>query len=229
MSYVKSIDSEFASQLELFAKVLPTYQKLLSVSDADIASAVADALFFRWTLDVQVQVQTFGPSVTGFKDLLRHGRNNEVLTANPVSPVLAIAPETVAANVEMRFTRSADARKANLNYTSDIGKALGIVDVTTVFVPNEGTCVLTGKLAFGGHPLLHFVKGKFEGAQIWKDSGDGKGFVLHTTALHPDYLDLSALPAAGTTAVWKYKAILLYKDTQVGKWSAVIEVTVVGV
>ena len=229
MSYVKSIDSEFASQLENFAKVLPKYQKLLAISQDDIDSAAADALFFRWTLNVQVQVQAFGPSVTGFKDLLRHGRNNELLTVTPVSPVFAIAPPTVDANVEMRFTKSADARKANLNYTNDIGKEMGIVDVTTVFVPNDAVCVLTGKLAFGGHPLLHFVKGKFEGAQIWKDSGDGKGFVALATALHPDYLDLSALPAAGTSATWRYKAILLYKDTQVGKWSAVIEVTVVGV
>jgi hypothetical protein len=229
MSYVKTADADFAAQLELYAKVLPKYQKLLSVSDADIKGAADDALYFRWALNVQVQVQAFSPSVTGFKDLLRRGSNNEVLTAQPVSPVFDLAPDMVAANVEMRYTKSADARKADLNYTTDIGKELGIVAATSVFVPNDGVCVLTVKLSFGGHPLLHYVKGKYEGAQIWKDSGDGKGFVLLATSIHPDYLDLTPLPAAGISATWKYKAILLYKDTQVGKWSAVIEITVAGV
>lgn len=30
--------------------------------------------------------------------------------------------------------------------------------------------------------------------------------------MHPDFMDNSALPAAGTAVVWKYKMIYLFND-----------------
>ena len=44
----------------------------------------------------------------------------------------------------------------------------------------------------------------------------------------PDYLDTTPLPAPGAGAVWKYKAIYRLKDEQVGQWSDVISVSVMG-
>ena len=44
----------------------------------------------------------------------------------------------------------------------------------------------------------------------------------------PDYLDTAALPAAGTSAVWKYKAIYRLNDEQVGQWSDIASISVMG-
>jgi hypothetical protein len=46
--------------------------------------------------------------------------------------------------------------------------------------------------------------------------------------MRPDYIDKSNLPAAGITAVWKYKMIYLLKDEVIGNWSDVVTVTVHG-
>ena len=229
MSYVKKGDGPFADQLELFANGLPAIQKLFGLTDDEIKSAVADAALNRWAFEVQTQIQKYSPSITGFKNLLRHGKGSELLTTIPIPPVFAAAPDLVAADDQLRFTKLADKIKANINYTTDIGIGLGIEGVKTPFVPGDGTPNLSGKNANGGHPLLHYTKSEYEGVQLWKDSGDGKGFVMLNVSNHPDYLDLIAFPAAGVSALWKYKAVYLYKGAVVGNWSPVISVTVVGV
>ena len=229
MSYVKRGDGEFADQLELFAAQVIIYQVLFGLTDAEVASALSDAKLNRWAYNVQFQVQAFSPNITGFKNLLRYGNASEVLTTVPLPPVFTTPPGLVAAKVEYRFTKLADKCKSSLSYTYNIGKEMGIEGAHSTFVPNDGTPDLKGKNAFGGHPLLHYTKSQYEGAQIWKDSGDGKGFVMLTISNHPDYLDLSALPAASVTALWKYKAVYLFGGAVVGNWSAVIEIAVTGV
>ncbi len=229
MSYVKRGDAEFAGQLELFAAQVVIYQTLFGLTDDELASALADAKLTRWAISVQNQIQAYSPNITGFKNLLRYGNGSEVLTTVPVPPVFITPPGLVAAKVEYRFTKLADRIKASLSYTANIGREMGIEGSHSPFVPNDGTPDLKGKNAFGGHPLLHFTMSKYEGAQIWKDSGDGKGFVQLTISNHPDFLDLSALPAAGMAVEWKYKAVYIYKGAVVGNWSAVISVAVTGV
>lgn len=44
----------------------------------------------------------------------------------------------------------------------------------------------------------------------------------------PNYPDTTALPSAGQSALWKYKAIYRLHDEQVGQWSDVISTTVAG-
>ena len=44
----------------------------------------------------------------------------------------------------------------------------------------------------------------------------------------PNTADNWPLPPAGTSAMWRYKAIYLLHDEQVGQWSDVISVSVGG-
>lgn len=64
--------------------------------------------------------------------------------------------------------------------------------------------------------------------ELWKDCGDGKGSVLLTYTTNPDYADITPLPAPGVSAVWKYKAIYRFNDQQVGQWSDVATIGVMG-
>ncbi|MBI3853039.1 MAG: hypothetical protein HY298_22545 [Verrucomicrobia bacterium] len=59
------------------------------------------------------------------------------------------------------------------------------------------------------------------------DRGDGVFACLAIDTV-PDYLDTAALPAAGTSAVWKYKAIYRLNNEQVGQWSDVTSICVIG-
>jgi len=53
---------------------------------------------------------------------------------------------------------------------------------------------------------------------------------LGNKVLRLDFTDkISQLPAPGASAIWKYRAIYLYKGEQVGQWSETVSVTVHGI
>jgi len=79
-----------------------------------------------------------------------------------------------------------------------------------------------------GRPNLKWSKGTMQGIDFYVDRGSGT-FVFLARDTEPDYLDTAALPAAGQSAVWKYKAIYVLHDEQIGLWSDVISQAVMGV
>ena len=62
--------------------------------------------------------------------------------------------------------------------------------------------------------------------EIWVDRTDGSNFVLLAINTEPNTTDTTPLPPAGSSAVWKYKAIYRLHDEPVGQWSDVISVAV---
>ena len=74
---------------------------------------------------------------------------------------------------------------------------------------------------------MGWTKQGMDSLEIWVDRGNG-AFVFLTIDTVPDYLDTFALPAPGTSALWKYKAIYRFNDEQVGQWSDVASISVMG-
>jgi hypothetical protein len=79
-----------------------------------------------------------------------------------------------------------------------------------------------------GHPIISRRKQGMESLELWVDRGDGKGSVFLAIDTVPDYTDTAPMPAAGASAIWKYKGIYREADTQVGQWSDVVTTTVMG-
>ena len=79
-----------------------------------------------------------------------------------------------------------------------------------------------------GHPDILWQKNGMDTLEIWVDRGAGKGSVFLAIDTHPNYLDTAPLPAAGTGALWKYKAIYRLHDQQAGQWSDELKVSVTG-
>jgi hypothetical protein len=44
--------------------------------------------------------------------------------------------------------------------------------------------------------------------------------------LHPNFIDNSAMPAQGQSAIWKYRAMYFYGGDSVGLWSDIVTVSV---
>jgi hypothetical protein len=114
----------------------------------------------------------------------------------------------------------------NANYTQAMAQDLGIAAPANNFNPGTGKPALTIDFNHGGHPVLHYTRGEFDGVEIWKDTGTG--FTKLERVTQTTYTDNSTLPTAGQAAVWKYKLIFLYKDTVVGQYSDVVSITVYG-
>ena len=237
-SFIKSSDSEFGLQLENFRSKLPGYATALGVTVEEIDTVNADTNYYLSVLLAQTNFQTYAESVTNYKDLLRYGNGNEVLGQFPKVPkapvngggdptVASASPAPmVAANVQERFSKLVQRIKGSPNYNKTIGEDLGIEGTETPFNPETGKPEIKTTYSSGGHPVLKWKKGKFQGLEVWKNTGTG--WTKLDTDTCPDYTDKTELPPVGQTAVWKYKMIYLYKDAQVGQWSDEATVTVSG-
>ncbi|MHB8259589.1 MAG: hypothetical protein ACYDCN_05455 [Bacteroidia bacterium] len=241
-SYHGETDAEKVIYLNNFAAKIGGYASLLDIAAADVTQTQDDAL--NWELIVSfVKVdETHHHQVVTYKDHMRHANKAHTalgtLAAEPTLPVFTTPP------VDNIFGRNANlvARiKKHTKYTAEIGKDLGIIAAGT----GTGThsTILTGTSAkaavlkpvliihlHSGNPYLRWHKGKTHLLRILVDRGDGKGFVLLVIASHFSYTDKFALPAIGSSIIWKYKAVYLdSKEDPIGEWSEVAEATVKGV
>jgi hypothetical protein len=116
--------------------------------------------------------------------------------------------------------------KANKNYTEAIGKDLWIVVSKQIIDPTTWKPALAIKIQ-ASHPIILWTKGNAAAIEIWGDRGDGH-FSQLAINTEPNTADNWLLPPAGTSAMWRYKAIYLLHDEQVGQWSDVISVSVGG-
>ena len=230
---IETNDAAYNLQLKNFANKIGGYSAVLGLTPADVASIKADALAFDYVLGNLLATQTFAQNYTAYKTALLHGGALS-LGALPVQPVFTAAPAMPLADVKGRFRALIQVITHKKNaYTTAIGQDLGIEAAVVPFTPATGKPVFFIEPSSGGYPNLRWTRGKFQGIEIWKDSGPSTGsgqagFAKLDRDMRPDYIDKTNLPAAGQTAVWKYKMIYLVNDEVVGNWSDVVSVTVHG-
>lgn len=223
-SFIATTDDGFIIQLSTFCGKIGTYSTLLGVTAGEITAINNDFSLMAWTVTSQNQIQSFAQNFTNFKDLLRYGHSTDVLSQIPTVPVFGAAPALVDAS----FSDLVKRIKGSPKYTKTIGEDLGIEVAHTPFDPQLGKPVFKTTFSSGGHPHLIWKKGKFQGIEIWVTRKTGGTWEKLDRDFNPDFTDKTQLPPAGTSEVWSYKMIYLYKDEVVGDWSDVASVTVQG-
>jgi len=240
--FVEKEDEAFGEQLTTHGTGLDTHGATLGFSPAEISDAKADALLFNYILGMLSVGRAYGQELTDFKKLARKGNDSEVLPA--ALPALAAnptpAPAVTAANIELRFRQRAARAKGHPAYTQGIGEALKIVKPVTVFDPEAGTPTFKITAAIGGHPHIKFVKGGWQGVDIFKlvqpnpvpSPGPGPDpdpiFKKVERVFGHEYIDPAPLPTFAQAQVWLYKMMYVYNNQPVGNMSAIVSVTVTG-
>lgn len=225
-SYMPSDDGGKAELLEHLAVILPKYAELLNISADDLNSLKADAVSFRYTLNSLYQSQSNSQHWTAFKNQQRDGGSGNGEWPLPFKLEEPVPP-AVSPGIISRLSTLVASIKAHKNYTSAIGQDLWLIGVSKVLDPNSWKPVLSSQIK-AGHPVIVWVKGKAGVLEIWVDRSDGKDFVFLNIHTEPNTTDTAPLPLAGTSAIWKYKAIYRLHDEQVGHWSDVMAVTISG-
>ena len=222
--YLPSDDAGKAAWLNNLAAKLPSYQAALGLTAGDVASVTADAAFFTYGLACTAQVSAYSQQWTAYKNSARNG-NAPTLGPEPIAPIFGVAPAAVAPGIFGRATALVARIKVAPGYTDSIGQALQIIGADQIVDVSSMKPVFTAKLD-AGQVTIGWTKQGMDGVEIWVDRGDGKGFVFLAVDTVPDYTDTAALPAAGQSALWKYKAIYLQGDSRVGQWSDVVSIPV---
>jgi len=224
--FMPSTDSGKADLLDHFSGAMPRYATLLDVSAVDMAALKADADAFRYALHAQTDVLAYSQHWTSYKNVLKDGGSGTAdwpITLAFASPV----PPAVSPGVIARLAALAAHIKTHKNYTSAIGQDLWLIGSSQVVDTSTWKPILTIQNQ-AGHPIIVWTKGQASAIEIWVDRGDGHDFVLLTINTEPNTTDTTPLPAAGASALWKYKAIYHLHDELVGQWSDVISVSVSG-
>ena len=225
-AYMPKDDSGKADLLEHVAATLPKYAALLGVSAKAMAALQADAVNFRYTLNVLNRAQSYSHNCAAFKNQMRDGGSDS--SEWPVSPLLPEPiPPIVKSGIIPRFSLFIGRIKGHKDYTPAIGQDLRIVGSAYIVDPNSWKPVLSIQMK-AAHPTVMWTKGKANALELWVDRNDGNGFVFMTINTEPNTPDTAPLPSTGTSVVWKYKAIYRFHDEQVGEWSDVISVMVGG-
>jgi len=210
--------------LEHLVAILIKYAHLLAISDAVMLQLNKDAVALRRALTKLQQVQSYAHNCTAQKNHLRDGGPG---AANwPVPPAVdEIEPEMVTPGIIPRLSALVASIKANPNYTNAIGQDLKIIGAEIITDPANWQPALGGKMN-AAHPIILWTKGRATAIEIWVDRNDGNGFVFFAIKTTPNTVDNTPLPDKGTGVIWKYKAIYLLNDEQVGRWSDVMSIAV---
>lgn len=223
--YLPRTDSGKLLWLQNFALKFNVYVLDQTNAEKDLVAFSND--WFTYAMTLNETSSTFSQNVTQWKNLLRGGPADQVMGPVPVFTAPA-APGVANPGPDIfgQITKVVNRLKNHANYTLAIGEDLGIegdasdIDTSTwkplILAKQEVNKVVVG-----------WSKSDADGIDIYADYGNGQ-FVFVATDTKPNYDDMHPLPAAGQTAIWKYKAVYKLNDTQVGQYSDVVSVTVVG-
>ena len=223
--YLPQSDPGKVLWLRNFAEKLPGFAAELDITPAQLAQVDTDSEAFGDTI-VYLNNQKNGlESLTAFKNQLRNGK----LPLGSI-PSFGTPPTLPAGTLNDIFGRTrllVRTIKGHANYTESIGDALGIIGEESEDDVNTWKPILKVRIE-AGSPNILWTKGNSSGIKIWVDRGDGQGFRFLGIDTIPDFLDKHTLPAQGQSALWKYQAIYILKDEEVGEMSDVLEVSVKG-
>jgi hypothetical protein len=227
----RTIESQ-VSWLQNFSVKLPAYAARYGIS-ADEASGVQagyNALSF-W-MDYDNVFSQYAQKVTGYRRELMSGVPAGVTPgAAPSIPTPGTPPalpDTVQSNIIGYATSVGNRIKSHNDYTESDGRDLGLEGAeASGRAGADDKPTLDASIGDGGHPHVDWTKAGNDAIEIWK-STDGVNWTFIAVDTTPDYTDTAALPAAGQSAVWRYKAIYRHKDEHAGQWSDVVSITVMG-
>jgi hypothetical protein len=215
-----------------FANKLTAYTTTLGLTAGQVTAIIADC---NWLIYV---LQTWLPAARNWAlagtDAATEAQTGTGVTALvlPVFTAPALPAGVVAVNPGAlnRIFALAQIIKDSGKSTEAINTNLGLVgsaqtapDVATLKPALAATISGTQvnvKWGWGGNSAF------LDSCEIQVDRGTGFGLLTIDTT--PNYTDTQAFPAAGQTALWKYKAIYRQGDDRVGQWSDVVSIPVAG-
>ena len=228
--YVKQGDAEFCAQIVHMRDTLPQFFDELSITAADphIITNTADALCFEYLCTRQSALKGASAGATSERNRIRYGDkdhpNTPATLAYPTAP--GSIPSPIMPGVEARFRTLVEWLRTRTGWNDDIAQTLDVLGAEqTPAEPNDLKPVLPLSTA-GGHVLIAWkwlsARGLAKALRIEVDRGTGWEFLAIDT--QPGYTDKTPWPAAAQK--WKYRAIFVRDEENIGQWSAVEEITV---
>lgn len=226
LKYIPNSDAEKGVWFNNFDAKLPLHAGTLGLSSAEVAAVHDDNTAYQYVIGMVELYRQNLSNLISYKNMLKNASGTQHIGAIPSLPVMPGAPATVAEGVFDRVTKLVTRIKNSPGYSDNIGADLGII---TPAAPVIDVATLQPELSARldvGRPRLKWIKGYADAIDLYADRNDGGGFVLLGRLLKNEYIDVTSLAAGKIFDEWKYKAIYVIGDEQVGLFSKVTGVDV---
>ena len=224
--------AEQVAQNALYADTIGTFATKYGIAAPAVAALKADATAAAYWKNLAAMMDAKNKEVQAYYRQLVDGLADAEDAPAAVPAALAFPtpiPAGVLPGTTSRFASSAKSIKAMANYAEADGYTLGIEGADTGSKDMDAVKpTFSATLTAGGKIKLIWKKDGMNAIDFYVDRGDGTWQFIGTDTT-PDFLDKGLLPPAGTSAIWKYKAIYKEDEEHVGLWSDVVSVTVAGV
>ena len=222
--YIPTADADKATWLQNAAVKMPSYQAAFNLTEDDIIQLSKDNDMYAYTLNMLNIINQTQQNATAYKNLLKHQSGNQTLSALPAMPPLPPAPPAVPAGIFDRTRALMQRIKNSPAYTEAIGQDLNIIPAISTVDLNAISPVLKGTLDVG-RPHLRWSKSEADAIDLYADHNDGTGFHLVGRFMRAEYLDVTPVPSGKVAEEFKYKAVFVIDDAQVGVMSQVFSIT----
>lgn len=225
-TYIPGSDADKGIWLNNFTTKLSLHATTIGVTPAELTAVQKDNAMYQYIIGlIEVYRQTL-KNLTGYKNMLKRSVGQQHIGTLPTLPTLAAAPANVSEGIFERITLLVARFKKTVGYTDNIGSDLGVITPSSAAIDvNTLQPELTIKLNVG-RPHLKWVKGVSDAVDLYVDRDDGAGFIFLGRLLKSEYIDVVSLAAPKIFDEWKYKAIYVIADTQVGLYSTIISIDV---
>ncbi len=219
----------------LLQTTTPNLAGKYNVPTAQITQLDSGRKWVNWAYDNLTGLRNASKGLTEFKDNLFFGKGVAGNLTAPVAPTFSSTPTNTGiaivpvADIFGLAVSIGNMIKENPVYDPADGELLGLEGAEAT-LPDAATTkpdLTKSRMASGGRAEVVWVKGPFTGIKIEVDRGDAQGVRFLAVDTEPDYID-SVRPAAGQTAIYKYRAIYLLGDEEYGQWSDWVELTMRG-
>lgn len=224
-NYLPSTDAEKVVWVNNFASKIGGYATTLGITTAEVTSVTSDKNYFQFLVNMLDSYKQTVNNITSYKNLLKHASGGQHLGAIPTPPALGTAPTAVPEGVFDRISKLVQRIKASANYTESIGNDLGIIAPVNSIDVNTMQPDLKLKLD-AGRPHIKCAKGVADAIDLFVDRNDGTGFKLLGRLLKTEYIDTANLPTGVALAEWRYKAMFVIGNDNVGIMSNIESIVV---
>ncbi|HEY0031004.1 MAG TPA: hypothetical protein VGC65_09620 [Bacteroidia bacterium] len=224
-TYLPANDSERVSWINNISVKLPAYQTVLGLSAAEIAQVKQDSDMYAYTVNFTNIIKQTQQNATAYKNLLKHDPDGQIIGGLPSFPVLPPPPPAVPAGIFDRTRYLIQRIKNSPGYTNSIGQDLDIIAPVNAIDYSLLCPELKGKLNVG-RPHLKWQKGVAAAVDLYADYNDGKGFRWIGRFLRKEFIDQTPIADGKVADEFRYKAVYVINDDQVGKMSQIFAITV---
>lgn len=227
-SFVPQDKAALVAWFSNFSKKLAKYKSKYLIADDEVDDiAMASATLNYWSEVINL-TQEYSQSLTAFRRELLYGvEGGSVVTLLPAQPNLDTAPAVIPPDIVGRAAAIGKRIKAHKDFTEADGQDLGLFGEDIVL--SESKIAFTIRFSAGGRPELVWRKNNHTGIQVFANYDGNEQWQWIGTGVSPNFIDEHPLPAAGKSAIWRYRIIYVDKNMrQVGDFSDVVSVTVTG-